>query len=69
MLDFCLGSNSVLFCIGHICCLYYDLLKVPRDSVICASIKDLTKSELDTEVLEWKRYDYFFHLSIRIWTG
>ena len=51
MLGFCLGSNSVLFCINHIYC--YDLLKVLRDFVICASLKYLTKSELDTEeVLE-----------------
>lgn len=69
MLDFCFGFNFVLFCIGYICCFYYDLLKVSRDFVICVLIKDLIKLELDIEVLEWKRYDYFFYLFIRIWIG
>lgn len=59
MPGFCLGSNSVLFCINHVYCFCYDLFKVLRDSVIYASLKYLTKSELDTEVLEQKSCDCF----------
>lgn len=52
LLGFCLGSNSVLFCINHVYCFCYDLFKVLRDFVICASLKYSAKSELDTEVLQ-----------------
>lgn len=51
MPGFRLGSNSILFYINHVYCFCYDLFKVLRDFMICASFKHLTKSEPDTEVL------------------